>query len=207
MTYQHYRVATFDADNSRFVLSDNPHALDVDQEKLEVPTELRSVELADGSVVDMQVCTDQTPYYKDQTRYGWVHFPDGAPKPRPTRQDVNAERDRRLEEDFTFNSVVFQADKTSQQRLEKARVSALAAKASGAQPGDYRWHGRAIDFFWIAKDNSHVNMDADTVIQFGNALAAREGLLIAAADTVKALEDTADGIPDEFANHPAWPAR
>ncbi len=119
--------------------------------------------------------------------------PKQKPKPALTRADINAERDRRNYLDFTFNGVVYEADRVSQDRLNRARTSALAAVAGGAVVGDYRWHGVAEDFVWIAKDNSQHLMDAQTTLAFGNAMVAREGLLIVQAAALKAaLEDDQD---------------
>jgi len=122
-------------------------------------------------------------------------------EPPVTRDDVNAERDRRNYLDFTFNGIVYQADQRSQDRLNRARTSALAALMAGAVAGNYRWHGEDTDFFWISKDNTKVYMDAQTVVAFGNSMVAREGLLIAAAD---ALKNTEGGIPGDFRNETYW---
>lgn len=104
---------------------------------------------------------------------------------------VNRIRDERLVSDFAFNGVVYQADERSQERLDRARASALAAIIGGAQVGNYRWHGEDVDFFWIAKDNSRIDMDAHTTLAFGNAVVAREGLLISAGDSLKKTIDAA----------------
>ncbi|MBG6172683.1 hypothetical protein IWQ55_000290 [Labrenzia sp. EL_208] len=127
----------------------------------------------------------------------WVHNPPPA-----TRDDVNAERDRRLFLDFTYNGVAYDGDETSQSRIRDARISALSAILGGATPGDLRWHGQAVDFFWITKANAKTSMDAHTVVAFGNVIAARTGMLIAAADALKAL----DPIPADYAtNESYWP--
>lgn len=107
------------------------------------------------------------------------------------RGEVNALRDEKLLEDFTFGGIVYQADERSQERLDRARASALAAIVGGAQVGNLRWHGEDVDFFWIAKDNSQTVMDAQTALAFGNAMVAREGMLIAAGSAIKATIDAA----------------
>lgn len=122
-------------------------------------------------------------------------------EPPVTRDDVNAERDRRNYLDFTFQGVVYQADQRSQDRLNRARTSALAALMAGAASGDYRWHGEDTDFFWISKDNTKIHMDAQTVVAFGNSMVAREGLLIASAD---ALKNTQGGIPIDYATNETY---
>ncbi|MGV2975682.1 DUF4376 domain-containing protein [Roseibium alexandrii] len=107
------------------------------------------------------------------------------------RGEVNALRDEKLLKDFIFGGVVYQADERSQERLDRARASALAAIVGGAEAGNYRWHGQSQDFFWIGKDNSLNKMDAKTTLAFGNAMVAREGMLIAAGSAIKATIDAA----------------
>lgn len=104
--------------------------------------------------------------------------------------DINAERDRRIDAPFVFNGVAFQADPISRGRIDRARISALAAILGGARAGDLRWHGQPVDFVWIAADDSRISMDAQTVVQFGSGLAAREGLLVVHANDLK--QDVAD---------------
>lgn len=98
---------------------------------------------------------------------------------------INAERDWRIASPFTFEGHPYQSDDESRQRIDKSRGSAMAAVMGGAQPGDLRWTGVDVDFFWIALDDTRVTMDAQTMIRLGNASAAREGLLIVAANDLK----------------------
>jgi hypothetical protein len=124
------------------------------------------------------------------------------------RAEVNTLRDEKMISDFTYDSVVYQADDLSQARLDRARASALAAIVGGAQPGDYRWHGQAQDFFWIAKDNSLTTMDAQTTLAFGNAMVAREGMLIAAGTAIKSTIDACTTVEEVAAIDitTGWPA-
>ena len=117
-----------------------------------------------------------------------------------TADDVEAERDRRLQLDFTFNGVVFQRDTVAAKRINGAGTLALAAIVSGAQPGDYRWHGEDTDFEWIAKDNSLVKMDAQTVLAFGQAAAKVETRLVFASKALKAMEP----IPADYASNESY---
>jgi hypothetical protein len=122
-----------------------------------------------------------------------------APQP-PTRADVNRERDRRLDLPFTFNGTVFQRDRDAIRRINGAGTLALQAIIAGAQPGNYRWHGGATDFQWIANDNSLVTMDAQTVLAFGAAAAVAETRLVFAAKTLKSM----DPIPADYATNEAY---
>ena len=143
-----------------------------------------------------------------------IPTPDLAALKARRRDEVNRFRDEKNLSDITFNGVVFQADQRSQDRLDRARTSALSAITAGAQQGDFRWHGQSVDFFWIAKDNTQVVMDAQTTVLFGNAMVAREGLLIATAAAIKNAIDQIDaGDPaltvaavEAFDITQGWPA-
>lgn len=118
----------------------------------------------------------------------------------PSSDDVNRERDRRLQK-FTFEGVVYDFDAASSNRIDKARGSALAALIAGAQPGNLRWANPNVDFGWIAADNTITPMDAHTCLAFGNAAAAWEGLHIIAARTLKDMNP----IPEGYADDEYWP--
>lgn len=113
---------------------------------------------------------------------------------------VDAERERRLVQDFTFNGVVFQRDPAAVKRISGAGTLALAAIVGGAQPGDLRWHGEQTDFVWIAADNTLVPMDAHTMLAFGQAAAKVETALVFAAKALKAM----DPIPADYATNEAY---
>jgi hypothetical protein len=150
----------------------------------------------------------------------WVPLPEPVPVPPVTgpmpveirRQmmtaTINAERDRRIDAPFVFNGVALQADAVSRGRIDRARISALAAIVAGAQPGNLRWHGEPVDFIWIAADDSRMPMDAQTVVQFGSGLAAREGLLVVHANDLKQLVAAAEGDAalDAIDIMAGWPA-
>lgn len=74
---------------------------------------------------------------------------------------------------------------------------------NGVKPGDYRWHGGEEDFVWIAEDNSLVPMDAQTVIAFGQAMAAWKSSHIFSA---RALKDTTP-IPLNYQDDQYWPVK
>ena len=124
-----------------------------------------------------------------------------ADKPGPSTDDVDMERDRRIEAGMVFNAVRYQTRAQDRENVAGASIMALAAITQGAQPGDLRWHGGDSDFVWIAEDNSLNPMDAQTFFAFGQAMAAHKSALIFAA---RALKDM-DPIPADYADDKHWP--
>ena len=123
------------------------------------------------------------------------------PAPEPvSADDVARERDRRLELDFEFGGVMYQRDRVSMSRIAGASQLAALAIAQGAQAGDLLWHGGDTPFGWIASDDTVTPMDAQTVIAFGMAAAARETQLVFAARNLRNM----DPIPDDFADDKWW---
>lgn len=118
---------------------------------------------------------------------------------------IDAERDRRIAAGITFADHPFQTSELDRERINTSRISALSALLGGVQKGDYRWHGLPVDFFWIAADNARVKMDAQTMVAFGNAVAARQGLLIVAGNDLKARIAAGEAIPD-ITEDSLWPA-
>ena len=123
------------------------------------------------------------------------------PWPAITTDDVDAERDRRIEAGMTFNSVRYQTRAQDRENVAGASIMALAAITQGAQPGDLRWHGGDTDFVWISEDNSLNTMDAQTFFAFGQAMAAHKSALIFAARTLKDMAT----IPADYADDKHWP--
>ena len=122
--------------------------------------------------------------------------------PAPTRDDVNAERDRRIADSFVFGGVAYDNNEQSKARITGAATLAGFAIVNGAQPGDLRWHGGATDFSWITADNSIVTMDAQTCFAFGQAAASHEKDHVFAAKALKVLGP----IPADYATNEAyWP--
>lgn len=137
---------------------------------------------------------------------GWT-YDDGdwiAPEvePEPVTADmIDAERDRRVAAGFTFGGVTYQSRDEDRENITGTSLAALAAIGGGATVGDYRWHGGASDFQWIAADNSLTTMDAQTMFAFGQAAMAHKQAHIFAA---RALKD-ADPIPADYADNSWWP--
>lgn len=117
------------------------------------------------------------------------------------KHKVDAERDRRIDGEFTFNDVVYQSRPEDRENLSGAATSALAAMVNGAQPGDLRWHGEDTDFEWIAADNSTVPMDAQTMFTLGQTALSHKSSHIFAARALK----NADPIPEDYADDKHWP--
>jgi len=132
---------------------------------------------------------------------------DGVPVPvfedlpPPTTDAIDAERDRRIANGFTFGGKLYQSRPEDRENIAGASVAALAAMGNGALPNDYRWHGGDADFVWIAADNSLTPMDAQTVFAFGQAAMAHKQAHIFAA---RALKD-AEPIPADYADNIHWP--
>jgi hypothetical protein len=117
-------------------------------------------------------------------------------------EQVNVERDRRIDGQFTFNGVAYQSRPQDRENMAGAATSALAAIVNGAQAGDLRWHGGTEDFVWIAADNSTVAMDAQTMFALGQAAMAHKQDHIFAA---RAIKDMAT-IPADYTNDQYWPS-
>lgn len=136
-----------------------------------------------------------------QSAFGYRLEEWNVEAPPPQKYDVQVERDRRMDAGFFFDKVMFQSRQEDRENVAGAVSWASLAIMAGAQPGDYRWHGGEDDFAWIAADNSLVKMDAQTVVDFGKALAAwKSGHIFAA----RALKDM-DPIPADFADSKYWP--
>ena len=123
------------------------------------------------------------------------------------RAAVDAERDRRCEgegAEMTFGGVVYQVRAKDLRNINGAGSAAGIAVAMGAQPGDYRWHGADTDFEWIAKDDSRVKMDAQTVYAFSLAAMARVSAYVFAGNNIKGLLGTANA-PADITDDGLWP--
>lgn len=121
---------------------------------------------------------------------------------RVTGDQVNAERERRIAEGFSFQGLPYDFDPLSRQRIVEAAMAARFALASGAKAGDTSWLDPAAEFAWIAADNSRVPMDAPTCAAFGAAAIRHEQAHVLAA---RALKDRTP-IPHDYRDNDAyWP--
>lgn len=114
---------------------------------------------------------------------------------------VDAERDRRIAAGFTFAGVLYQSRPADWEVYSGKALEAFIAVMSGSAPGNLRWADADTDFAWIAADNSHVPMDAQTVIELAKAASAHRTELTFAGSDIKALNP----IPDDYADDKWWP--
>ncbi|USR40787.1 DUF4376 domain-containing protein [Ectopseudomonas hydrolytica] len=141
-----------------------------------------------------------------EVKPGWL-YSNGAfspPESKPqvvTKEDVDAERDRRIDSGVEFAGVVFQSRATDRENIAGAAQLGFMAMVAGVQPGDLRWANPDQDFTWIALDNSLVPMDAQTVVAFGKAAAERKQALIFAARQLKDMSE----IPADYTDDRWWP--
>ena len=118
----------------------------------------------------------------------------------PTRVQVNAERDRRIAETFTFAGKPFQLDEGSKQRVTGAATLAGFAMGAGAGAGFMRWANPDTDFAWIDANDDLMPMDAPTCFAFGQAAANHESAHVFAASALKSGE-----IPKDYTDDKYWP--
>jgi hypothetical protein len=124
-----------------------------------------------------------------------------AAKRTKTLDSITGYRDELIAQGFLFNDTMFDSRPEDQKRISGAALLAFMAVTQGAQANNYLWHGGTEPFSWIAQDNSIVQMDAPTVIAFGQTAAEHERAHIFAA---RALKDM-DPIPEDWANTAYWP--
>lgn len=114
---------------------------------------------------------------------------------------INIHRDELIADGFWFANTKYDSRPEDQKRISGAALLAFMGVSQGAEANNYIWHGGTEPFSWIAQDNSIVQMDAPTVIAFGQTAAEHERAHIFAA---RALKDM-DPIPDDWANTAYWP--
>jgi uncharacterized protein DUF4376 len=114
---------------------------------------------------------------------------------------INAERNKRIAAGFRFLSHAFQFDAPSKSRITGAATLAGFAIGAGAQPGDYRWNGGAVEFTWLSRDNVNVPLEAQSMFAMGQAAAEHERAHIFAA---RALKDMLP-IPGDYTADKYWP--
>lgn len=119
-----------------------------------------------------------------------------------TRAQVDAERDRRTAENFTFAGKAFQLDEKSIGRITAMGAAARFAISEGALEGDYFWADPEQPFGFIASDNTVVPMDAQTMKAFSGAAMLWVSRLTFAGLVLKSQ----DPIPADFTADSYWSA-
>lgn len=117
------------------------------------------------------------------------------------KTEINEYRNFLIATGFWFDGVKYDSRPDDQKRISGAALLAFMAISNGAQVGDYVWHGGIEPFSWITQDNNVVQMDAQTVVAFGQTAAEHERAHIFAA---RALKDM-DPIPEDYNNPIYWP--
>jgi len=177
------------------------------------PTSFTAEEIADAGyteVSDTPTITDSQVLEWDSQAVDWVVrdktseeiAAELAAKRTRTLDSITGFRDELIADGFWFDGVKYDSRPEDQKRISGAALLAFMAASQGAEANNYLWHGGSEPFSWIAQDNSVVQMDAPTVISFGQTAAEHERAHIFAA---RALKDM-DPIPDDWANTAYWPA-
>lgn len=86
-------------------------------------------------------------------------------RPLATTELIDAERHRRLAIGIPFGAGRIQVRDSDRSFIYLAMTAARLAIDAGSKPGDYRWQDPAQDFEWITADNTHVKMDAQSVVE------------------------------------------
>lgn len=118
----------------------------------------------------------------------------------PTSEDVNAERDRRIEQSFPYLEKQIQFRPSDRENINGAGSLAIIAIVNGAQPGDYQWTGNGVDFEWITADNSLLKLDAFQTLEMGKAAAAWKSKNIFLARALKNMSP----IPRDYTEDKYW---
>lgn len=125
---------------------------------------------------------------------------DALEWPAVTDDMVDAERDRRIANGFTFNGVRFQSRPEDRENIAGAALAALKSMVDGKGEGELDWFPGVPAFAWIAEDNSTVPMDAPTMFALGEAAAAHKQALIFKARAIKDMDPT----PADYADDSYW---
>lgn len=123
------------------------------------------------------------------------------PVPAITHDDIDAERDSRVENNFTYSGVYFQLDDRSQTRITAIGADARFAILNGAQPGDYFWADPDNPFGWIATNNDIIPMDAQTMVAFSDAAK----LWVIQHTFAGRLIKDMDPLPGDYKDDSYWP--
>ena len=83
--------------------------------------------------------------------------------------NVDAERDKRISQGFTFNGEMFQSRPEDLANINGATTLAIGALLQGISPNDLRWANPDEDFGWLSLDNVKILMGPMDMIHLGSA--------------------------------------
>lgn len=118
----------------------------------------------------------------------------------PSKEDINAESDRRIETSFPYIEKLIQFRPSDRENINGASSLAIIAIVNGAQPGDYQWTGAGVDFEWITADNSLLKLDAFQTLEMGKVAAAWKSKHIFQARELK----NQSPIPRDYTDDKYW---
>lgn len=134
-----------------------------------------------------------------------LHAWDGAAWVLGTRvieaDEVDAERNRRINSGFRFDGHVYQSDPDSRENIAGAFNLALAHISQGGDANQTDWMEPGTSSEWRTRDNVQVPMTPSKMLDFGKAAFAHKASHIYAARALKA----ADPIPADFEADTHWP--
>ena len=110
---------------------------------------------------------------------------------------VDEERDRRFGMGIQFGGKTIQTRPNDVENIQGMVSFATLSIMSGAQPGDFQWHGQDTDFQWIMEDNSLMRMDAYDIINVGKQLAHRKDFLYKRARELKDMNPPPTDLSDD----------
>lgn len=118
-----------------------------------------------------------------------------------TNDEVNAERDVRLNGGFVFNGKTFASDAKSRDLIQKAHGRASSAIfAETGEENNLRWDDPDEDFSWPDVDGNLMTMDAATCVEFGEAASLHELKMIKRASALKKMSP----IPGDYTDDKHW---
>lgn len=118
-----------------------------------------------------------------------------------TADEVNRERDKRINAGFRHGGHVYQSDPDSRENIAGAFNLALAFVSGGGDPDKSDWMTPGTDFGWRTRDNVEVPMTPAQMMDLGKAAVAHKAAHIYAARPLR----EADPIRADFADDPHWP--
>lgn len=127
-------------------------------------------------------------------------LPGELPEPPPIGAgDVNLERDRRLQFDFSFMDKMIQRDDISLRRIQGAAQLATIALLTGVSADSEEWINGG-PLVWITSDNTELHLTPMQTIRMGQEAAAIESRLVFAAKTLKQMNP----IPTDYSDDAWW---